>query len=227
MRTLVDAVLDLAPDRLAVYSFARVPWIKPQQRRFRDDQIPTSVEKRALYEAARTPLLSAGYVEIGMDHFARPADALARAAEGGTLHRNFMGYTEVRTTALLGLGVSAISETPDCYHQNEKVITRYQERVEAGEIPTLRGHLLSDEDRWRRDKIASLMTKFRVEVGDGSLAAARQTLTTLLDDGVIDLRDNLLTVPAAGRPFLRNAAALFDAYLQQDGDAAPLYSRSV
>jgi oxygen-independent coproporphyrinogen-3 oxidase len=227
MRALVDAVLGLAPDRLAVYSFARVPWIKPAQRRFRDDQIPTRAEKRALYEAVRPPLLAAGYVEIGMDHFARPSDTLARAADAGMLHRNFMGYTEVRTTTLLGLGVSAISETPDCYHQNEKVITHYQTRVQAGEIPTLRGHLLSDEDRWRRDKIAHLMTKFRVEADDEALVAGRETLDMLIADGVLELHDGLLTVPAAGRPFLRNAAALFDAYLQNEAGTSPLYSRSV
>jgi oxygen-independent coproporphyrinogen-3 oxidase len=226
MEILVQAVLALAPDRLAVYSFARVPWIKPAQRRFTDDQIPASAAKRALYEAVRTPLLEAGYLEIGMDHFARPADALARAAEAGTLHRNFMGYTEVRTTTLLGLGVSAISDTPGCYHQNEKVITRYEARVRAGEIPTLRGHVLSAEDRWRRDKIASLMTRFRVELGDGCLSSARGALDVLVADGVLDLRDDVLTVPAAGRPFLRNAAALFDAYLRAD-ETTPLYSRSV
>src|SRR5262249_14691938 len=143
MQTTADEVMALSPDRLAVYSFARVPWIKPQQRKFKDEQIPAGAEKRALYETVRQPLLQHGYVELGLDHFAKPNDALARAAAGGTMHRNFQGYTERRTTVLLGLGVSAISETPGCYHQNEKVITVYDRRVTAGDVPTLRGHLLS------------------------------------------------------------------------------------
>ena len=158
--TALHQVLRLAPDRLAVYSFARVPWIKPQQRRFKDDQIPAGAAKRALYEAIREPLVAGGYIEIGLDHFAKTGDALARVAAEGRLHRNFMGYTEVRTTTLLGLGVSAISETPDCYHQNEKVLPNYERRVIAGEIPTLRGHLLSDDDMHRRDLIFALMTRF-------------------------------------------------------------------
>ena len=161
MERLAGDVIGLRPDRLAVYSFARVPWIKPAQRKFKDEDLPAGEDKRALYEILRARLLGAGYEEIGMDHFALPHDALAKSAANGSLHRNFMGYTDRRTTALLGLGVSAISETPACYHQNEKVITVYERRVIAGEIPTLRGHMLSDDDRRRADRIRSLMTTGR------------------------------------------------------------------
>ena len=150
MAQLADGVIDLRPDRLAVYSFARVPWIKPAQRKFKDEDVPVGAAKRELYETLRERLLAAGYLEIGLDHFALPHDALASAFARGTLHRNFMGYTDRRTTALLGLGVSAISETPACYHQNEKVITVYERRVGEGEVPTLRGHVLSDDDRQAR-----------------------------------------------------------------------------
>jgi oxygen-independent coproporphyrinogen III oxidase len=213
MAALADHVRALAPERLAVYSFARVPWIKPAQRRFRDDQIPVGAEKRALYEAIRAPLLSAGYLEIGMDHFSTETDSLAVAARTGRLHRNFMGYTEVHTTTLLGLGVSAISDTPDCYHQNEKVLTTYEKRVRAGEIPTLRGHLLSDDDRRRRRAIADLMTRFAVRLDPHALPVSTDDLSGLASDGVVHVDGTTLTVPAQGRPFLRNAAALFDAYL--------------
>ena len=187
MVALIRDVLALAPDRLAVYSFARVPWIKPAQRKFHDDQIPAGAAKRALYEVAREALLEAGYVEIGMDHFALPHDALARAAHTGELHRNFMGYTDVRTTTLVGLGVSAISETAEVYHQNEKVITVYEKRVRAGEIPTLRGHVLSSEDRRRRSKIAGLMTSFGVRLDSGEAASAPVALESLLEDGLVQL----------------------------------------
>ncbi len=226
MARLTDAVLDLSPDRLAVYSFARVPWIKPAQRRFRDDQIPAGADKRELYEAVRTPLLAAGYEEIGLDHFARPADALARAAADGTLHRNFMGYTSAPTSVLLGLGVSAISETADCYHQNEKVLTVYDRRVRDGEVPTLRGHLLSADDQARRARIVALMTRFVVDVAENEAREIRDFLGPLFDEGVLAVEANRLIVPPAGRPFLRHAASFFDVYFRADSPAGPRYSTS-
>lgn len=139
---MIERTLFLRPDRIALYSFALVPWIKPAQRLFRDEDLPAGEEKRALYETARRALLQDGYVEIGMDHFALPEDGLAKAAANGTLHRNFMGYSDQRTDVLLGLGVSAISEAPGCFHQNEKVLPVWEESIERGEIPTLRGHIL-------------------------------------------------------------------------------------
>ena len=223
---LAREILRLSPDRLAVYSFAKVPWIKPQQRRFKDDQIPAGAAKRALYEAIREPLVAGGYLEIGLDHFAKPGDALARVADEGRLHRNFMGYTEVRTTTLLGLGVSAISETPGCYHQNEKVLPTYEKRVLAGEIPTLRGHILSDEDRRRRDLIFSLMTRFRVPVGDGDIAADETMVRQLVADGLMTIDNGMVVVSDLGRPFLRNVAAVFDAHLVHQDPSRPTYSTS-
>lgn len=224
--TLAREILRLSPDRLAVYSFARVPWIKPQQRRFKDDDIPAGAAKRALYEAIREPLVAGGYLEIGLDHFAKPGEALARVADEGRLHRNFMGYTEVRTTTLLGLGVSAISETPDCYHQNEKVLTAYEARVRAGGIPTLRGHRLSGSDMHRRALIFALMTRFRVAVAAGDIAADDGLVRELVADGLMDINDGVLTVPERGRPFLRNVAAIFDAHLAAQDLTRPTYSTS-
>jgi oxygen-independent coproporphyrinogen-3 oxidase len=125
-RETIVKTIDLRPDRIALYSFARVPWIKPAQRSYKDEDLPVAGEKRALYELARDLLGAAGYVEIGMDHFALPSDGLAQAQRNGTLHRNFQGYTETRTSVLLGLGVSAISETPTCFHQNEKAFPVYE-----------------------------------------------------------------------------------------------------
>jgi oxygen-independent coproporphyrinogen-3 oxidase len=227
MARLADVVLELAPDRLAVYSFARVPWIKPAQRKFRDDQIPVGAAKRALYEVVRTRLLAGGYEEIGGDHFARPDDGLARAAGDGTLHRNFMGYAELHTTTLLGLGVSAISESPDCYHQNEKVLAHYERRVLAGEIPTLRGHVLTADDARRRRKILDVMTSFRATLDDREVAQARAGLASFVADGLVTIDDHELRVLPAGRPFLRNVATFFDAYYQEAPPAGPLYSRAV
>jgi len=227
MQHTAEQVLRLSPDRLAVYSFARVPWIKPQQRKFRDDQIPVGAEKRALYETIRRPLLEHGYTELGMDHFAKPQDGLARAAAAGTMHRNFQGYTEKRTTVLLGLGVSAISETPDIYHQNEKVITVYERRVQTGEIPTLRGHVLSEDDRRRREKILALMTTFHAALDPDEIEDARTYLEPLLADGLVTLDGHELRIPLEGRAFLRNIAAFFDHYLRTSQPTGPLYSRAV
>jgi len=238
MRRTADQVIGLEPDRLAVYSFARVPWIKPQQRKFTDEQIPAGAEKRALCEAIRSPLLAAGYVELGMDHFARPHDGLARAAAAGTMHRNFQGYTERRTTALLALGVSAISETLDCYHQNEKVITVYERRVQQGEIPTLRGHRLSADDRRRRDRILSLMTTFRAPLDAAEMEDARAFLAPLIDDELVTIEVNRgdpmhpawpgeLRITPAGRPFLRNVAVFFDRHLRRRQVSGPVYSKAL
>lgn len=224
---LADQVLALRPDRLAVYSFARVPWIKPQQRKFKDDQVPGGAEKRALYEVVRDRLLGGGYIEIGMDHFALPEDGLAASAAGGTMYRNFMGYAERRTTAMLGLGVSSISETPDCYHQNEKVIAIYERRVRQNEIPTLRGHLLSEEDRLRREQILSVMTAYHATLRPDQVADARTYLSEMIADGLVAIDGTELRVPAGGRPFLRNIAALFDVPYRTTESTGPMYSRAL
>ncbi len=227
MVRLAEQVITLRPDRLAVYSFARVPWIKPAQRKFKDEDVPVAEAKRTLYEVLRERLLGAGYEEIGMDHFALPHDTLARAGRQGTLHRNFMGYTDRRTTALLGLGVSAISETPGCYHQNEKVITVYERRVAAGEVPTLRGHLLSADDRHRADRIRTLMTTGRVAVGEHDLDGAEPALAELVADGIVDVRAGELVLTEWSKPFLRNVASLFDVYLRGPAREGPTYSKAI
>ena len=227
MARLAEQVISLRPDRLAVYSFARVPWIKPAQRKFKDEDVPVAEAKRQLYEVLRDRLLGAGYEEIGMDHFALPHDTLAHAAREGTLHRNFMGYTDRRTTALLGLGVSAISETPTCYHQNEKVITVYERRVNAGEVPTLRGHLLSDDDRHRADRIRTLMTRGRVAVAPGDFDGAEDALAQLTADDIVNVSGETLTLTPESKPFLRNVASLFDVYLRRPAHDGPTYSKAI
>lgn len=223
MERLADEVLRLAPDRLTVYGFAPVPWIKPAQRTFTDDQVPAAAEKRALSGVIRRALLAADYVELGMDHFARLHDPLARAARAGTLHRNFQGYAPAPTNVLLGLGVGAISETADCYHQNEKVIALYERRIDRGEVPTHRGHLLSADDRRRREQIRSLMTRFAVTLEDDQVAHARTFLAPLLEDGLAVLEEgNVLRVPEPGRAFIRNVATFFDAYFRASRSVTPV-----
>lgn len=227
MERLAADVIGLRPDRLAVYSFARVPWIKPAQRKFKDEDLPAGEAKRLLYEILRAELLNAGYEEIGMDHFALPHDSLAKAARTGSLHRNFMGYTDRRTTALVGLGVSAISETPACYHQNEKIITVYDRRVMAGEIPTLRGHILSADDRQRADRIRSLMTTGEADWDGADSPALEARLAELIADGLVSIKAGRLRMTPVSKPFLRNAAALYDVYLHRTAREGPAYSKAI
>jgi len=226
-RQTVTKTIELRPDRIALYSFARVPWIKPAQRSYKDEDIPVAGEKRALYEIAREMLSAAGYVEIGMDHFALPHDGMAEAQRQGTLHRNFQGYTETRTTVLLGLGVSAISETPGCFHQNEKAFPVYERRVLQGEIPTLRGHLLTAEDRELREQILQFMTRFKVRLTDNQAEDARDFLRPMIDDGLIEVSDGILELTEKGTPFLRNACMFFDRRLRNQEQRPQLFSQAL
>ncbi|HXM50649.1 MAG TPA: oxygen-independent coproporphyrinogen III oxidase [Pyrinomonadaceae bacterium] len=226
-RHTVEQTVELRPDCIAVYSFARVPWIKPAQRSYKDEDLPVAGEKRALYEIARNLLADAGYVEIGMDHFALPDDGLASAQRHGTLHRNFMGYTELRTQVLLGLGVSAISETPTCFHQNEKAFPVYERRVLQGEVPTLRGHLLSEDDRRLREQILTFMTRFEVNLEPEQSEDAKVFLDPLLRDHLVEVRDQKLILTDRGRPFLRNACMFFDRRLRQQEQRPKLFSQAL
>jgi oxygen-independent coproporphyrinogen-3 oxidase len=226
-RQTVEKTIELRPDRIALYSFARVPWIKPAQRSYKDEDLPVAGEKRALYESAREMLQSAGYVEIGMDHFAMPHDGMAEAQREGTLHRNFQGYTETRTTVLLGLGVSAISETPTCFHQNEKAFPVYERRVSSGEIPTLRGHLLTPEDQQLREQILQFMTRFSVRLNDNQAADARNFLQPMIDDGLVEVSNDTLKLTEMGTPFLRNACMFFDRRLRSQEQRPQLFSQAL
>ena len=219
--------LELRPDRIALYSFALVPWIKPTQRSYKDEDIPKSGEKRLLYELARELLLDGGYIEIGMDHFALPHDQLALAANDGTLHRNFMGYTEMRTRVMLGMGVSAISETPDCFHQNEKAFPVYEKRLRQGELPTLRGHRLDGEDRALREQILVFMTRFAVELTPEQQLDAPIFLATMIEDGLVELDGATLRLTERGLPFLRNACMFFDQRLRRQQPTSRTFSQAM
>ncbi len=220
--------IELMPDRIALYSLAVVPWIKPAQRSFQDEDLPKSHEKRALYERARELLLQAGYIEIGMDHFALESDALNTSFKDGTLHRNFMGYTDQRTDVLIGLGVSSISESPYCFHQNEKVLPVYERRVENGELPTHRGHLLNEEDRFYRQQILKYMTQFDVELHDEEQKNSVETfLDSMIADGLVEIDGMHLKLTQKGRPFLRNACMALDQRLRKGNPEEQVFSQSI
>lgn len=231
MQTSMKETIRLRPDRIALYSYAHVPWIKPVQRRFTEADLPQGADKRRLYEIAREALLSAGYFEIGMDHFALPSDSLYQALETGGLHRNFMGYTSRRTDILLGLGVSSISETPSCFHQNEKALPAYEKMMEAGKLTTHRGHLLTADDRKNREKILELMTNLEAELDSEQIQDASEFLKEMISDGLvrIEMRGTaaFLVVDESGRPFLRNACVFFDSRLRAKAPDTRIFSKSI
>lgn len=228
VREMAEITVAMRPDRIALYSFALVPWIKPQQRLFKDEDLPAGAEKRRLYEIAREVLLAGGYLEIGMDHFALPSDTLSLAEREGTMHRNFMGYADRRTDVLLGLGVSAISETPGIFHQNEKVLPVYERKIQSGTLATFRGHILSDEDRRRREQILQFMTRFEVELeSDAQVADTRAFLSSLIADGLVRIDGRHMKLTPEGRPFLRNACMALDARLRAKAPDAKVFSSAV
>jgi oxygen-independent coproporphyrinogen-3 oxidase len=163
-----------------------------------------------------------------MDHFALATDNLSLAMNEKRLHRNFMGYTDQRTDVLLGLGVSSISETPYSFHQNEKVLPLYEASLNDGLIPTLRGHVLTEEDQIRRRQILKLMTEFKVDfLSNEQKAQASDFLAEMIKDHLVTIEGNTLRVLEAGRPFLRNACVFFDERLKVKQPQTRIFSQSI
>ncbi len=224
----MEKTWQLKPDRIALYSLAIVPWIKPAQRLFRDSDLPKGQDKRRLYEVSRDFLLSKGYVEIGMDHFALPGDSLSKGHSEGWLHRNFMGYVERNTRVLLGLGVSAISETPDCFHQNEKVLPVYERRVFQGDVATLRGHKLTVQDQIRKRQILEFMTRGQTEFETGEQKQkVSDFLREMVQDELVEITDLKMKITEKGKPFLRNACMALDERLLNKKPDFEVFSKSI
>lgn len=228
----VQAVKRLRPDRIAFYAYAHVPWIKPSQRRFTEADLPAGDDKRALYELGRRMLEEVGYREVGMDHFALESDSLWKASQNGGLHRNFMGYTSRQVSPLIGLGVSAIGDSWRAFAQNEKLLETYQRRVQAGEIPILRGHLLDEEDLVLRRHVLNLMTRLETSWEDPALntpylAEVPQRLQEFQKDGLLEMTPHGCKVAEAGRPFLRNICMAFDARLTRKAPGTQLFSKTI
>ncbi len=228
VKRMAEHTLELRPDRIALYSLAIVPWIKPQQRSFKEEDLPKGSEKRDLYEIARNILLDGGYLEIGMDHFALPSDALAVAQSNKNMHRNFMGYTDQRTDVMIGLGVSSISEAPGCFHQNEKVLPVYERELDKGNLPTLRGHLLTDTDRKHREQILEFMTNYEVALVDQQQEEdVSNILSELMNDDLVIVKDQKLKLTDKGRPFLRNACMALDERMRESKPETKVFSQSM
>lgn len=230
--TVAKTVL-LRPDRIAFYSYAHVPWIKGNgQRGFHDGDLPNGDAKRALYETAKNLLENNGYTEIGMDHFALQTDPLFTAASNGSLHRNFMGYTETQTRLMLGLGISAISDSWYGFAQNVKNLEDYFQLLEWDALPLAKGHNLTDEDLIIRKHILDLSCRFETywEKGDfyaDELPAILCSLHEMEQDGLIERFPEGLRITQKGKPFVRNVCMAFDLRLKRNRPETQVFSMTV
>lgn len=217
----VDRALSLAPDRVAIFGYAHVPSFKLHQRRIDEAMLPDGPARLEQSRAMAEALLQAGYRQVGLDHFAKPDDPLAAAAETGALHRNFQGYTTDDCTTLIGLGSSSIGRLDQGYVQNVVLISEYQKRVMAGRLPVLRGFAVSQDDKLRAAVIERLMCDHKVDLesvcaqfgADPANFAGLNGLEALAADGLIERNGSLIEVTDEARPLVRSVAAAFDAYL--------------
>jgi len=233
----VKQVLTLRPDRVAMFSYAHVPWLKKQQGSFQK-HLPEGMEKFQIFQTGLRRFLGAGYLYIGMDHFARPSDELALAQQNRTLHRNFQGYTTKAGADLYGMGVSAISGIGASYAQNRRDLREYQADVERRRIATMRGYRLTPDDLLRRSVISRLLChtmipKHEVEqefgvAFDEYFAKEMVRLKEFAGDGLVALGADEIRVMPLGRIFIRNVAMVFDPYLEQQKlESRPLFSKTL
>ena len=233
----IDQVLTLAPDRVAMFSYAHVPWLRKQQGAFAT-HLPEGREKFQIFRAGLDGFLGAGYLYIGMDHFALPGDELATAQRNRTLHRNFQGYTTKAGADLYGMGVSAISSVGEAYAQNRREVPAYQTAVAERGIATMRGYRLSADDLLRRAVIGRLLChtvipkreierEFSISF-DEYFAAEMARLAEPSADGLVILDRDEIRVTPLGRIFIRNVAMVFDRYIEeQKMDQKPLFSKTL
>ena len=228
----VEQALRMEPGRFAVFGYAHVPQFKKHQRKIDSAALPGFAERLEQSRAVAEALTAEGYVEIGLDHFARADDPLARAFQANTMHRNFQGYTTDAAEVLIGLGSSAIGRTPSGYAQNTVLISDYLARVAEGRLPVARGYALSPEDKVRAAVIERIMCDRKVDLAavcgpfgwDPERLIDRRHLGELVSDGLVEERGPVIEVTAPAFPLVRSVAAAFDAYLN---DNAGRYSRAV
>ena len=233
----VDQIIGLSPDRIALFSYAHVPWLKKQQGSF-IGHLPEGMVKFEIFRAGLLKFVEAGYVYIGMDHFAKPGDELALSQQNRTLHRNFQGYTTKAGADLYGMGITAISGIQSAYAQNHRDIPSWQKAVEERGLATMRGYHLSDEDRLRRAVISRLLChtvvlkdeisrEFRINF-DEHFAEELRRFEPFREDGLVLHENGEIRATWLGRIFIRNLAMVFDPYLEKQQLAAkPLFSKTL
>ena len=218
----IERALDLDPDRIALFGYAHVPWMKRHQKLIPEAALPDSEARFAQSRVAAEMLIAAGFERIGLDHFAKPDDLLARRGRERRLHRNFQGYTTDEAEILVGFGTSAIGSLPQGYVQNASTTVAYRAAIEAGKFAIARGREVTDEDRLRRDVISSLMCHLsadlaelcaRHNVGAGHFSTELAALDGFISDGIVERSGGVISLPEQARPFVRMVCAAFDQYL--------------
>lgn len=233
MKDTIEKTISLKPDRIAFYSYAHVPWVKGVgQRGFDENDLPDAESKRVLYENGKQLLLDLGYVEVGMDHFSLPTDSLYQSVLNKTIHRNFMGYSSSSTQLMIGLGMSAISDSWYAFAQNDKSVEGYTERVNNGNLPVFRGHVLNGEDLVVRRHILNLMCNLATSWNEKDMqlpemSAIVERLSEMQLDGLIEIKDNHLLVTEKGRTFARNIAMAFDLRLIRKQPQTRIFSMTI
>jgi oxygen-independent coproporphyrinogen-3 oxidase len=233
MSKTIEMTKSLRPDRIAFYSYAHVPWIKGVgQRGYDEKDLPTPEQKRELYERGKALLEESGYIEIGMDHFALPEDNLYKSMKQKTIHRNFMGYTSSSTRLLIGLGMSAISDSWYGFAQNDKTVESYIEKTEQGILPVTRGHILNREDLIVRRHILNLMCLLETSWEDENMNLDEMPeilnrLEEMQKDDLVSLQKNTLKVTEEGRKFIRNIAMAWDLRMIRHQPTTKIFSMTV
>lgn len=211
IKQTINDVLVFRPTRLALYSYAHVPSLKPAQKLLEKDGLPSAEDKMIIAETARTMLVDAGYIEIGMDHFALPSDSLYKSFEKNELHRNFMGYTVQRSNVLLGLGPSSLSDSWTAFSQNEKDYNKWREDIMTRDHSIIHGHLLTPVELLRRKEILNLMCEFKTDYKAQNYSETQiQKIKSLQDDDILMKDENVLKATAIGKHFIRNICMAID-----------------
>lgn len=220
----LDRVLEVEPDRFSIFNYAHMPSMFPTQKKMKEEDMPSSDEKLAILHATTERLLEAGYVYIGMDHFAKPDDELAVAQRNETLYRNFQGYSTHAECDLVGMGATSISLINNTYAQNYKGLNEYYDAIDAGKLAVFRGVELTEDDELRRDVITRLISHFHLNFAKVEklwnirfkeyFAKEMVNLVPMIEDGLITVSEDDLYVTAKGRLLIRNICMVFDAYLK-------------
>jgi oxygen-independent coproporphyrinogen-3 oxidase len=233
----LDLVLTLNPDRLAVFNYAHVPWLKKTMRKFDETTLPTPAVKLAIFQYTMEFFEANGYKMIGMDHFAKPEDELFNAIEKGELHRNFQGYTTKGGANLIGIGLTSIGEGARYYAQNTKDMKLYEKAIDSGRLPFERGVVLSDYDYIRKHVIMELMANFAIDIARVEkelninfkeyFKDAINNLQEFINEGLVELSDSKLQVSPTGTLLIRNIAMPFDAYMKKYFGNKKSFSKTV
>ncbi|HTP12937.1 MAG TPA: oxygen-independent coproporphyrinogen III oxidase, partial [Bacteroidota bacterium] len=233
----VDTVMDISPDRIAVFNYAHVPWLKPHQRLIHPEDLPETDLKLTIFKMTTEKLLNAGYWSVGMDHFAKQTDELAIAQRNGTLYRNFQGYSTKAGCDLYGFGMSAIGHFKETYQQNIKNVRDYYKAINGNDFATHVGYRMTTDDHIRKEVIMRVMCDMEIRKKDierqfgidfdDYFEGAFPKLATFVDDGLVSLHPDKIVVNGMGRLVIRNVAMCFDAYLDRMIKEKPIFSKTV